>query len=335
MKKEVLLPKLGESLVSAKIVRWLKKSGETISKDEPLVEVMTDKVASEIPSPFAGTLEECFAKIDEEIEVGKPLCTITESCAKHSPAVKTLLKKHSLKEHEVPRKNNERLSRKDIESFLQNPQTIDRTVLAHNLMRAHQTIPQGTLSTRIDITQMYRWRLEHKQSFLDREGVPLTFTSLLMHAVANTLKAHPLIYSFWDDQAVTPEKIDLGLAVDRPEGADVETIVQSQTETLSSIAQQLAKIKKGAQPKHTPRFTLTNIGMSGIEQGFPIVPLHQTSILAVGAPIDELRPHDQGFSVRKLAWFTLAFDHRVYDGMYGCRFLKDLKQYLENHEIAL
>src|SRR4051812_1663057 len=73
---EVTLPKLGESIVGATIVQWLKQEGDEIKLDEPLVEVSTDKVNSEIPSPVAGILKEIVAKIDEEIEVGAPLAYI-------------------------------------------------------------------------------------------------------------------------------------------------------------------------------------------------------------------------------------------------------------------
>ncbi|NGX61754.1 MAG: Dihydrolipoyllysine-residue succinyltransferase component of 2-oxoglutarate dehydrogenase complex [Chlamydiae bacterium] len=74
---EVTLPKLGESIVGATVVQWLKKVGETVALDEPLLEVSTDKVNSEIPSPYAGVLEEIFVEQDQEIEVGAPLALLS------------------------------------------------------------------------------------------------------------------------------------------------------------------------------------------------------------------------------------------------------------------
>jgi 2-oxoglutarate dehydrogenase E2 component (dihydrolipoamide succinyltransferase) len=73
---EVTLPKLGESIVGATIVKWLKKVGDPIRLDEGLVEVSTDKVNSEIPSPFAGILEEILVFENEEMEVGAPLAIL-------------------------------------------------------------------------------------------------------------------------------------------------------------------------------------------------------------------------------------------------------------------
>lgn len=74
--EEILLPKLGESIVGATVVRWLKNEGEFVKQDEALLEVATDKVNSEIPSPFAGTLREIAVKESEEIEVGALLAKI-------------------------------------------------------------------------------------------------------------------------------------------------------------------------------------------------------------------------------------------------------------------
>lgn len=70
---EVLLPKLGESIVGATVVQWLKRVGDVVALDEPLLEVSTDKVNSEIPSPLAGILKEILVQQDEEVSVGAPL----------------------------------------------------------------------------------------------------------------------------------------------------------------------------------------------------------------------------------------------------------------------
>lgn len=73
---EVILPKLGESIVGATVVQWLKHVGEKVMVDEPLVEVSTDKVNSEIPSPVSGILKEICVREDQEIEVGALLALI-------------------------------------------------------------------------------------------------------------------------------------------------------------------------------------------------------------------------------------------------------------------
>ncbi len=76
MATSVTLPALGESVTEGTVTRWLKQPGDQVAVDEPLLEVSTDKVDTEIPSPVAGTLLEIKADEDETIEVGAELCTI-------------------------------------------------------------------------------------------------------------------------------------------------------------------------------------------------------------------------------------------------------------------
>src|ERR1700710_2441297 len=76
MSTPVKLPELGESVTEGTITRWLKAVGDTLEVDEPLLEVSTDKVDTEIPSPVAGTLLEIKAEEDETVEVGTELCVI-------------------------------------------------------------------------------------------------------------------------------------------------------------------------------------------------------------------------------------------------------------------
>ncbi|WP_129659155.1 2-oxoglutarate dehydrogenase, E2 component, dihydrolipoamide succinyltransferase [Rothia uropygialis] len=76
MSETVELPALGESVTEGTVTRWLKSVGDTVEVDEPLVEVSTDKVDTEIPSPVAGTIEEILVDEDEEVEVGAPLVRI-------------------------------------------------------------------------------------------------------------------------------------------------------------------------------------------------------------------------------------------------------------------
>jgi 2-oxoglutarate dehydrogenase E2 component (dihydrolipoamide succinyltransferase) len=74
---KITLPKLGESILSATVVQWFKKPGDRIERDEPLLEVSTDKVNSEIPSPVAGILQEILAHPDQELQVGEPLALLS------------------------------------------------------------------------------------------------------------------------------------------------------------------------------------------------------------------------------------------------------------------
>lgn len=85
MSQEVTLPALGESVTEGTVTRWLKKVGDTIAVDEPLVEISTDKVDTEIPSPVAGTLEEILVAEDETVEVGAILARIGDGSGAAAP----------------------------------------------------------------------------------------------------------------------------------------------------------------------------------------------------------------------------------------------------------
>ena len=79
MTVELLVPTLGESVVEATVAKWMKSPGESIDSDEPLVELETEKVTLEVPSPISGVLKEISAKEGESVEVGALLGIISES----------------------------------------------------------------------------------------------------------------------------------------------------------------------------------------------------------------------------------------------------------------
>ncbi len=81
---KITLPKLGESILGATVVRWFKQPGEYIELDEPLLEVSTDKVNSEIPSPVAGILKQIYAEIDQELKVGELLAIVGSGTSERS-----------------------------------------------------------------------------------------------------------------------------------------------------------------------------------------------------------------------------------------------------------
>lgn len=140
---EINLPKLGESIVGATVVQWFKKVGDPIAVDEPLLEVTTDKVNSEIPSPIAGVLQEILVKVDEEVEVGAPLAIVAPSVAQvatkeksaspavereesFSPAVLRMAQMEGIDMATLQRIKGTgeggRVTKKDIEQFLKSPQ---------------------------------------------------------------------------------------------------------------------------------------------------------------------------------------------------------------------
>ena len=85
----VTMPALGESVTEGTVTRWLKKEGDSIAVDEPLLEVSTDKVDTEIPSPVAGVLQKIVVQVDSTVAVGAELAVIAESGSAAKPATQT------------------------------------------------------------------------------------------------------------------------------------------------------------------------------------------------------------------------------------------------------
>ncbi len=141
---KICLPKLGESIVSATVVQWFKKEGDFVALDEPLLEVSTDKINSEIPSPVAGVLQKILVAVDEEVQVGAPLALLKAKEASSfqekkasfvetsvesfqdasdvlSPAVLRLLKEKEISLSEIGQiphtGQGGRLTKKDVETY--------------------------------------------------------------------------------------------------------------------------------------------------------------------------------------------------------------------------
>src|SRR5882724_2502115 len=86
---ELIMPKMGESIMEATILKWLKKPGDKIEQDESVLEVATDKVDTEVPSSYAGVLKEILAKEGEVVKVGKPIAIITTEATQGKPQEKS------------------------------------------------------------------------------------------------------------------------------------------------------------------------------------------------------------------------------------------------------
>jgi 2-oxoglutarate dehydrogenase E2 component (dihydrolipoamide succinyltransferase) len=86
MSERVTMPALGESVTEGTVTRWLKQVGDTVRVDEPLLEVSTDKVDTEVPSPVSGTLQEILVPVDATVPVGSDLCVIGDGAAAPAPA---------------------------------------------------------------------------------------------------------------------------------------------------------------------------------------------------------------------------------------------------------
>ncbi|MDN3507630.1 MAG: E3 binding domain-containing protein, partial [Simkaniaceae bacterium] len=187
---EILLPKLGESITSATVVQWFKKEGDAIAEDEPLLEVTTDKVNSEIPSTVNGVLKKIVAGPDVQLDVGEPLAIIAtdgsvavqaekkvervveetgdDQSDYYSPAVLRLAREKGVPMNELDKMKGTgsggRITKKDIENYAPCPLKkaqpgtervkMDgrRKAIADNIVKSFYEAPHASLVIEVDIT---------------------------------------------------------------------------------------------------------------------------------------------------------------------------------------
>lgn len=158
-------------------------------------------------------------------------------------------------------------------------------------------------------------------------------------AVCLALARTPGLNAHWDDEAgeiVLHRFVDLGIAAATDRGLIVPNIREAQEMTLIELADAVASLTEIARAGRTQpvdlvggTFSLTNIGVFGIEAGTPILPPGQSGILAVGAVQQRPWEHRGEIALRQVMTLSLSFDHRIVDGAEGARFLKDVSDVLE------
>jgi len=207
---------------------------------------------------------------------------------------------------------------------------------AERMALSFRTAPHFYLSVLVDMGAVAALRQELLAAIEIKSGVRISITDILLSAVAHTLPAHRRLNAVIEDGRILElEEINIALAVDTPRGLTVPVIHHADQLTLEQIAEtRLSLVEKGRDSKLERRelsdatFTLTNLGMFGVDAFHPILNPPQSAILAVGHVRIQPMVVDERVEPRLGAWLTLAIDHRVADGARGARFLNDLQKLL-------
>lgn len=216
-----------------------------------------------------------------------------------------------------------------------------RKVTAQRMSESFRAIPHFYLSIELSVAQLSALRQQLAAEYEDRFGIHLTYTDLLIRALALNLPRHPLLNAaFYSESDIKLyDEINPGFAIATTQGLVVGVIHHADHMSLMEIAQARHILALKAQERRlTPQdvsggtFTLTNLGMYGIDDFSPIINPGQSAILAIGAIAD--RPISEGgqLVLRPTLRLTLAVDHRVADGVVGALFLQDLRPVLEAPE---
>lgn len=169
-------------------------------------------------------------------------------------------------------------------------------------------------------------------------NVKISFNDIVIKAVAGALRKHPMINSSWKGDTIeVHQDINIGVAVAVDDGLVVPVIRNADTKPMSMINAEVKELAgKARSKKITPQemqgntFTISNLGMFGIEEFTAIINSPDACILAVGSIMDKAIVKDGQVVPGKMMKVTLSCDHRVVDGATGAQFLQTLKAYLEN-----
>jgi pyruvate dehydrogenase E2 component (dihydrolipoamide acetyltransferase) len=227
-----------------------------------------------------------------------------------------------------------------------------RKVIAERMAYSAFTAPHITLSLRVDMSEATRLRARVQDPIEQKTGQRLSFTAIVARAVAAVLPLHPFLNaSLQDDRIILWDDVHLGIATSlenySPEGTYpqggpmggliVPVIREAQTKSLEQIVSVLADLVERARAKRLSpaemsgsTFTISNLGMFGIESFTAIINPPESAILAVGKIVDTPASAESGVELRPLMNLTLSADHRVVDGATAAHFLAGLKATLEN-----
>ena len=205
-----------------------------------------------------------------------------------------------------------------------------RKTMAQAMKASVDNAALSQVSREIDLTALQVQRREKLAGSEPR----ISLNTLVMAAVARTLPRHPLLNAeLLERDILLYDTVNLGMAVASPAGlivvvipaahrlalADLALVVEDRLERARSGKLVLADVEGGT-------FTVTNLGMYGVDGGFPLPRPPEGAILLVGAARPRPAVVDNQVAIRDIAWFSLSFDHRFIDGAAAAAFLQDLNE---------
>jgi len=223
------------------------------------------------------------------------------------------------------------------------PFTGMRRTIAKKMLQSKVESAQTYMSNTVDASKLQQYR-EALLPFVEKKyGVRLTITDLMMKVTAAALREHPVVNTRWTDKGILylPE-VHMGMAMALDEGLIVPVIKSINSKSLGQIAvDRTALIKKGKTNSFLPddikgsTFTLSAMGMFGIEQFTAIINQPENAILGVAAIIDKPVVVKGQIVIRPMMNVNLSYDHRTIDGAEAGKFMQTLKAFIEDPVMIL
>ena len=195
----------------------------------------------------------------------------------------------------------------------------------------------------VDVTNIFNWRNRVKSGFESREGQKFTFTPIFIEAVAVALRQYPMMnISVADDKIILKKKINIGMATALTDGNLIVPVIKNADQlNLVGMAKSVNDLAHRARNNNLNpddvaggTYTVTNVGVFGSIMGTPIINQPQVGILAFGAirKMPSVIETEEGdyIGIRKKMIISHSYDHRVVNGALGSKFIKAVKDHLEN-----
>ncbi len=210
-----------------------------------------------------------------------------------------------------------------------------RKTIAKRLSESIGPIPTFYLTAEFDLTRVTEMRAAMAEM---GDEFRVSINDILMKAVATALAQHPEVNAHWlGDKIRYHNRVHLGMAVATNDGLIVPVIFDADQKRMSQISAEAKELaKKARERKLKPEeytgstFSISNLGMFGIDQFTAIINPPEVAILAIGSATDKVVAGKNGFETRKHVRVTMSCDHRAVDGAVGAAFLQTLRRLIEN-----
>ena len=346
---DVLVPVLGESVVEATVSKWIKKQGEFVEVDEPIVELETDKVTLEVPAAVSGILDNLAVLEGDTVEVGALLAIIvagekTDENSKPTPKQENKKVEEQIIEPEKVENRQINIKPEVVREAVNNtleervPMSRLRQAIARRLKEAQNTAAMLTTYNEVDMTALMEMRKNYQDSFEKKNGVRLGYMSFFVKASIDALSQFPAVNAEIDgNDIVYKNYYNIGVAVGTSQGLVVPVLKNADKmsfgETELNIANFGKKAKEGSlgiTDMAGGTFTISNGGVYGSLMSSPILNPPQSGILGMHKIQKRPVAINDVIEIRPMMYLALSYDHRIIDGREAVSFLVRIKEIIED-----
>jgi pyruvate dehydrogenase E2 component (dihydrolipoamide acetyltransferase) len=357
---EVVMPRLSDSMEEGTILKWLKGDGEEVARGDQLVEIETDKATVTYEADTSGTLR-ITAPQGETLPVGAPIAQIGEGAEPPAPQQVPAAAvgapgppaAPAPTEQVASEGNGGRIATAEVPAAPAPPSTATETgtakgdvtvqeltrtqaVIARRMAESKATVPEFTLTAEVDMEAAVALRAKLKAA-AGAEGAAPSYNDMVVKACAIALRDHPRANSAYKDgRFELYSRVNVGVAVAARDSLVVPTVFDADRKSLGEIAHETRmlaeRVRAGAV---TPpelsggTFTVSNLGMFGIQSFTAVINPAQAAILAVGEITPRPVVRDGEIVPRHTMSVALACDHRILYGAGAAEFLGRIRRLLE------